>query len=222
MKKETVAVALGSLILGFVLGLVAPKMFGISNKSITPPPPPSPPAQPSIEQFDHAIKEYRSLLEKDPKNEEAWLQLANLYYGTDREKDALECFNKVLEINPDNIKTLTQLGNLYYDSQQPQLAVEYYQRVLKLNPELSDVRVDMATMYSQLKRPEEAVRELDMVIEKDPRHALARINKGIILKRDLQDYKGAIAAWQGLLDIQPDHPQADKIREFINKTKELL
>ena len=51
--------------------------------------------------------------------------------------------------------------------------------------------------------PKEAVASFDRAIAVDPKHETARFNKGIVLLHDLKDEKGAIAAWRGLLEINP-------------------
>jgi tetratricopeptide (TPR) repeat protein len=224
MKKETISAALGGLALGFVLGLAAPKLFIATTPTCehSSSPPPSVPAAPTPDQFNHAIKEYRSMLETDPKNAAAWFQLGGLYYGTSQVQEAVECYNKVLEIDPQNVEALVQLGNLYYDSDQYQQAVDHYQRALELDPDLSDVRVDLATMYRRLEKSDEAIAQLKQVIKEDPQHATARLNLGIMLRYDKQDYPGAIAAWEEFLRIVPNHSQAAKVKELIKETKKLL
>ncbi len=223
MKKEIVVVGLAGLVLGFVMGLVTPKLF--NDQTVERPyapqtPAADVPAQPTMAQFDHVIKEYQSLLESDPKNIDAWFQLGNIYYGLEQNKQAVENYNKVLEIEPQHIAVLTQLGNLYFDTGQYQQAVEFYQRVLAIDPTLSDVRVDMAVMYRRLKQPDEAIAELKKVIEKDPKHATARMNLGIILRDDKHDNQGAITAWQGFLDNFPEHPMSARVKDWVQKAKE--
>ncbi len=228
MKKETVAVALAGLVLGFVMGLVTPKLFNhqtiTGERPYTPQTPPAdmPAQQPTVDQFEHAIKEYKTLLDTDPKNVEAWFQLGNIYYGVQENQQAVEYYNKALEIEPQHIAVLTQLGNLYFDIKQYQKAVDCYQRVLAVDPTIADVRVDMAVMYRRLKQPDKAIAELKKVIKETPGHATARINLGIILRDDKHDYQGAIAAWQEFLDNFPDHPMIPRVKEWIQKTKGLL
>ena len=48
-----------------------------------------------------------------------------------------------------------------------------------------------------------AILDFEKAIEVDPMHEPSRFNKGIVLMHDLNDIKGAIAAWEGLLKINP-------------------
>ncbi len=223
MKKEIVSVAIGGLVLGFVMGLVTPKLFNTEtdeHNHTTQSPPSDAPAKPTLDQFEHIISEYKSLLEADPGNVDAWFQLGNMYYAAEQPQQALESYNKALEIESQHIGVLTQMGNLYFDTEQYQKAIDYYRRVLAIDPGLSDVRIDMAIMYRRLGQPDEAVRQMKQVIKTDPKHAMAQINLGIILRYDKQDSKGAIDVWQGFVDKLPDDPQVPKVKEMIQQAKD--
>ena len=58
-------------------------------------------------------------------------------------------------------------------------------------------------MYQRSGKPEEAIKAFDKAIAVDPKHEVSRMNKGIVLLHDLNDFDGAIEAWQGLLEINP-------------------
>jgi len=220
--RQVLAVAAGAFVLGLALGLVLPRLFNKSSRQATPPPSSSQETTNLQAQFEHAIREYETILEKDPQNAEALVQLGTLYYGLERFEMAEEKFKQALKIKPENVDVLVRLGNLYYDTNRPQEALRYYQQALKLNPKLSDVRVDMATMYRRLGKADEALKELRRVIADDPQHAVAYMNLGIILRFDKGDYKGAIKAWEDFLRVAPKHPQADRVRELLEETRKLL
>ncbi len=230
MKKEFISIAIGGLVVGFVLGLMLPKMFSSKDAqhdheqhaAAPPPPAEQAPARFSNDQLEHVIKEYELILEKDPKNIEAYFQIGNIYYEMRKVNKAIESYSKGLELNPSSIDLLTQLGNLYFDTEKYQLAVDNYQKVLDIEPNINDVRVDMAIMYRRLNKPDIAIKELKTAIENDPEHTNAYVNLGIILRFDKKEYQKAIDAWQTFLDKFPDHVQAGKIKELIKKTKELI
>jgi tetratricopeptide (TPR) repeat protein len=190
MKKETVPVAVGALILGFVLGIAFPKLFpdkpqqvahtqddGHDHSEQQPPP------EVTDEQVVHALEQYKKMLEKDPNNKDIYVSM----------------------------------GNLCYDSDRYQQAVEYYQKALEIDPSLTDAHVDMGTMYRKLGQPTKAVKVLHEAISRNPSHPVARLNLGIILKFDLKDYHLATSAFEGFLKIAPDHPQAKLAKQFIEE-----
>ncbi len=197
MKKETVPVAVGALILGFVLGIAFPKLFpdkpqhaaqsqnngqshseddGHDHSQQQPP-------EVTDEQMEHALMQYEKMLEKDPENKDIYVSM----------------------------------GNLCYDSGKFQKAVDFYQKALAIDPSLTDAHVDMGTMYRKLGEPTKAVKALHEAISRNPSHAIARLNLGIILKFDLKDYHLATSAFEGFLKVAPDHPQAKLAKQFIEE-----
>ena len=197
MNKETIPVAVGALILGFVLGIAFPKLFpdkpqqaahtqddGHDHSQQQQ----QQPSEVTAEQMDHALQQYKKMIEKDPKNKDIYVSA----------------------------------GNLCYDSGKFQEAVGYYQKALELDPGLTDSRVDMATMYRKLGQQQTAIKVLHEAISLDPSHAVARLNLGIILKFDLNDYPLATNAFQGFLETAPDHPQSKLAKQFIEEMAPLL
>ncbi len=105
--------------------------------------------------------------------------------------------------NPDDKASWTQLGHLYFDTNQPEKAIRAYTHALDLDPSNADVWTDLGVMYRRAGQPGKAVESFDKAIENDPAHQTARFNKGVVLMHDLGDQAGAIAAWKGLLAINP-------------------
>ena len=105
--------------------------------------------------------------------------------------------------NPSNVDAWIGLGNNYFDTQQHEKSIQAYKKSLELKPDNANVWTDMGIMYRRSGRPKEAVKAFDKAIEVDPKHQMSRYNKGIVLMHDLNDIKGAIAAWEGLLQINP-------------------
>jgi len=120
-----------------------------------------------------------------------------------------------LKTDPNNAQLLYKLGNLYYDAQQYPDAVKYYESSLKINPKATDVRTDLGTAYHLMGQPDRAISEYDEVLKTDGKHANALFNEGMVKWQDKMDLKGAIAAWQHLLDTNPDYPQRDKVQQLI-------
>jgi cytochrome c-type biogenesis protein CcmH/NrfG len=124
-----------------------------------------------------------------------------------------------VKADPNNAQALIRLGNLYFDSNQPQKAIDVYSRALKIEPKNADVRTDMAVMYRSLKDYDRAIKELKQAEADDPKHANSRYNLGIILLHDKKDFKGAIAAWEDFLRIEPTGERADMIRERLKQLR---
>jgi cytochrome c-type biogenesis protein CcmH/NrfG len=123
--------------------------------------------------------------------------------------------------NPQNTKAWVQLGNEYFDSGQHEKAIWAYQKSLELDPNNANVWTDMGVMYRRSGQPKEAVAAFDKAIEVDPKHEPSRLNKGIVLLHDMQDFEGALAAWEDLLAVNPIAmgPTGRSIDEMVQSMK---
>ena len=119
------------------------------------------------------------------------------------DSDRIAALERKAQANPGNANAWTELGNAYFDSNQYEASISAYRKSLELNPGNPNVWTDMGVMYRRSGNPEEAVKAFDQASAADPKHEVSRMNKGIVLLHDLNDYKGAIEAWEGLLEINP-------------------
>lgn len=126
---------------------------------------------------------------------------------------------KAVENNPEDGKTWVELGNLYFDTAQHTEAIDAYTRALDINPNNANVLTDPGVMYRRSGNSEKAVEMFDRAIAVDPKHETSRFNKGIVLLHDLKDEKGAIAAWRGMLEINPlaMAPNGQTVDELIRQ-----
>jgi cytochrome c-type biogenesis protein CcmH/NrfG len=123
--------------------------------------------------------------------------------------------------NPQNTNAWIQLGNEYFDSNQHEKAIWAYQKALELDPNNANVWTDLGVMYRRDGKPKEAIQAFDKAIEADPKHEPSRLNKGIVLLHDMQDFDGAIAAWEGLLAVNPIAvaPTGRTVDEMVQQMK---
>ncbi|MCX8021249.1 MAG: tetratricopeptide repeat protein [Syntrophorhabdaceae bacterium] len=145
-------------------------------------------------------------------------QVANMPHIPEEEIRLLE---DALKADPNNLNALISLGNIYFDTNNPNKAIEMYSRALKIDPKNADVRTDMAIMYRNIKDIDRAIKEFRQAAQDNPKHLNSRYNLGVVLLHDKQDFKGAIAAWEDLLRIEPVGERAERIRQQINQLKEL-
>lgn len=128
-------------------------------------------------------------------------------------------YEDILKKDPNNLNALISLGNLYFDSNQHQKAINMYGQALKIDPKNADVRTDMAVMYRNMKDFDRAVKELKEAAAHDPKHANSRFNLGVVLLHDKNDLKGAIAAWEDLLKVEPASERSDTIRQQLQQLR---
>jgi len=126
---------------------------------------------------------------------------------------------EIVSKDPKNLPAWKELGDLYFDSDRPKEAVEAYGRYLAIKPDNPDVRTDMGIMYRKLGQFDRALEEFRKAAQSDPKHGNSRYNIGIVLLHDKHDIKGAIAAWEDYLKVDPNSERAQRIRAQIEKMK---
>ena len=117
--------------------------------------------------------------------------------------DRIAALERQTQAEPGNVKAWTELGNAYFDSNQYEASISAYRKSLELDPGNPNVWTDMGVMYRRAGKPEEAIKAFDQAIAADPKHEVSRMNKGIVMLHDLNDFNGAIQAWEGLLEVNP-------------------
>jgi cytochrome c-type biogenesis protein CcmH/NrfG len=124
-----------------------------------------------------------------------------------------------LKTNPNDFDALTKIGNLYYDGQAYPQAIEYYEKALTVQPNNPDVRTDVGTAYWYTGDPDKAIANFQKALAIRPNHPGTLFNLGIVMWQGKKDPKGAVVAWEKLLQTNPDYPQKDQVQMLIERAK---
>jgi cytochrome c-type biogenesis protein CcmH/NrfG len=132
---------------------------------------------------------------------------------------AAESLLAQLKTNPKDFDTIVKLGNLYYDSQAYPQAIESYEKAVGLQPNNADVRTDLGTAYWYTGNADQAIANFEKALAIRPNQAATLFNLGIVRWQGKRDPKGAIVAWEKLLQTNPDYPQKDQVQMLIERAK---
>jgi len=124
-----------------------------------------------------------------------------------------------LKADPGNSGLLANLGNIYYDTQQYPEAIDYYRRALQIQPADAAVRTDMATAIWYAGDADTAIAEFNKSLSYEPTKANTLFNLGIVKWQGKMDIPGAVAAWQKLLEANPNYEGKEKVQELIAQAK---
>lgn len=127
----------------------------------------------------------------------------------------------VLSKDPKNLNAWIQLGNMMMDTTRFNDAVDAYGKALELDPKNVDVRVDMGTCLKHSGKPDLAIKEYKKALEINPNHVYAHINMGVVLAEDKKDYKAAVSEIEKGLSLNPNVPNAQALRQEIQRLKTL-
>ena len=129
----------------------------------------------------------------------------------------LQAYRNILASDPKNVKAAVQLANRLYDAGRYAEAIPYYQQALAIESKDANVSTDLGTALYYAGRPDEALAQLDKSLAIDPAHAQTLFNMGIIRRDGKKDAKGAREAWERLLKIAPDYPEAERVRTMLSQ-----
>jgi tetratricopeptide (TPR) repeat protein len=112
------------------------------------------------------------------------------------------------ERNPSDVETRVQLGNLYFDAERYADAMQWYQAALKVDPKNVNASTDLGIAYYYSNQPDQALAQFERSLAIDPKHSKTLLNVGIVRAFGKSDLDGAEKAWQRVLEVAPDSPEA--------------
>jgi cytochrome c-type biogenesis protein CcmH/NrfG len=108
-----------------------------------------------------------------------------------------------LKSDPGNTDLLTKVGDLYQGTHQFKEAAVYYDKALQIDPKNVPIRTQMASCLYYQGDVDGAISQLQQALRYDPKDANSLFNLGIMKLQGKKDTKGALAAWQLLLNSNP-------------------
>jgi tetratricopeptide (TPR) repeat protein len=110
--------------------------------------------------------------------------------------------------NPSDAATRVLLGNMYFDAERYPEAVTWYEAALKVDPKHVNASTDLGIAYYYSNQPDRALAQFERSLAVDPKHSKTLLNMGIVRAFAKQDLAGAEKAWQQVLELAPDSPEA--------------
>ncbi|MBE3098599.1 MAG: tetratricopeptide repeat protein [Planctomycetes bacterium] len=137
MKAEIIAIGTAMAFLGFIAGWIigsqqartAPRAATAAAQSQAAP------AGQAPKLLDQAaVQALRNTIDRDARNATARMQLANLYFDSERYDEAIKWYEDSLAIDPKNADCSTDLGVSYYYLNQPDRALKQFDHSLSVDP----------------------------------------------------------------------------------------
>jgi tetratricopeptide (TPR) repeat protein len=192
MKAETIAVATATAFFGLVVGW----LIGSQQGRVTP-----------------------AGVTQAPAAQQAAAQAPAGQPSTVINDAEVQALKSAASQDPKNATVRTQLGNLYFDAGQYGDAITWYQDSLKVDPKNPDVSTDLGVSYYYLSQPDRALKQFEYSLSVDPKHTKTMLNMGIVRAYGKQDLAGAAAAWNQLIAMAPDNPDAQAAQKALDSLK---
>ena len=124
-------------------------------------------------------------------------------------------YTAAVAAQPSNPAPRVQLGNVYFDAERYTDAVQWYEEALRLGPKDANVSTDLGVAYYYTNEPDKAIAQFEQSLAIDPKHTKTMLNMGIVKAFGKQDLDGASAAWQQVIAIAPDSPEAQAAKKAL-------
>ncbi len=163
----------------------------------------SPAAQAAMDKADRA-----------PKDFDAQLEAARVFYGLDDFEKAALYAGRAVELQPKNFDALVLAGNAKYDAGDFAAAEPFYERALEAKPDSPDVRTDYGNTFFNRKDYRRAIAEYRKSIAADPAHETSWKNIAAAAL-NLGDKAIAAEAVERLAALNPQNPELGEMREKL-------
>ncbi len=131
----------------------------------------------------------------------------------------IEVSKQILARDPRNAQAWIQLGNDYFDLHRAQESIDAYDKALALEPNNPDVLTDQGVMYRELKQYDKALANFEKAARVKPDHVQSLFNIGVVYESDKHDSAKALQAWEKVVQVAPNSPQANDARRAIADIK---
>ncbi len=155
-----------------------------------------------------ASEEYfRNLVQKDPNNVSARVELADALLRKEDYTGAIEELQTALGLRPDNDDVRLKLARVYSWNRQFTESAALYQEWLSRHPDDLDVRQERARVLSWGRNYDESVAEYRRILEKDPNRGAARMELARVLGW-ARRYDESSEEFSAILKRDPDNIEA--------------
>ena len=129
----------------------------------------------------------------------------------------IDQLQQAAKMAPKNAQAWIELGNALMDMQRYGEAIDAYDKALALDPKNVPVLVDQGTCYRGIGKFDKAVEQYRKALKIDPRFPNGHRNLAVVLSYDLHNTKEGIKEFQKYLEVAPNAPDAESVRQTVRE-----
>ncbi len=120
------------------------------------------------DRFEEAVDFFKSFVDADPSDVEAWYKLAVAYLGAGRLDEGLASTERAVELKPDDPELLDLMGGICSLKNDDEAALEYFERAIEARPDHTRGWISKIMTLRTLDRIEEAKEAYREGVERAP------------------------------------------------------
>ncbi|MBI5756478.1 MAG: tetratricopeptide repeat protein [Nitrospirae bacterium] len=171
--------------------------------------------------IEEAVTELEVVVRLDPKNEDAYFGMGEMYTLLKQRDQALKSYQKTVEINPDNLQANLRLGQFYENQKDWAKAGQFYEKVIALQKggaesRLAAVRLEgvkrqiriqelLQQVQTHIGKAEndQALKGVEAILALDPKNAMAYHLRGNV-EDTQQRFEEAIKDMKLAVELNPE------------------
>lgn len=111
----------------------------------------------------------QSIVARDPRNVQAWIQLGNDFFDARQAQKSIEAYGRALELRPNDPNVLTDQGVMYRALGQFDKAIQNFEKANRADPKHVQSLFNLGVVYANdLKQPKKAIDAWSRVIQTAP------------------------------------------------------
>jgi tetratricopeptide (TPR) repeat protein len=155
-------------------------------------------------ELDQARTELNTILEDDPDNSEALINLA-IIEGIDGDRNKqISLLKRIIDKDPENSLAQAAAGDFYITTRRYNQAKKHFQKSLASDPDNDYAQLGMGRALLLQGEAETALGYFNKVLDTDKPDALAYSERARA-KTEISDYKGALEDLTNAIEIEPDY-----------------
>lgn len=116
--------------------------------------------------YNEALLKFSAIVKDDPLNDEAFFQLAQIYYQLGELDKAQTANEKAIDLNPNYEWHYLLLGQIKAENGNINEAADAYKKLVEISPNDLDLYFDWAMLLTEADRPEEAIDVYNLIEER--------------------------------------------------------
>lgn len=178
-----------------------------------------------IQKIDIVLAKEETLEQKKEKEAVSSFKKGVKLARENKPDDAIQAFQKAIELKPDFAEAYVNLGILLFQQQKDDEAEKALLKTLELKPEeskskeiLADINYEQAKTLIKENKMDEALEKLKQAYNYREDHAYVNYLLGYLYVNK-QMKEEAIKHFEAFLQLKPDAPQFDTVKELLAKLK---
>jgi tetratricopeptide (TPR) repeat protein len=169
--------------------------------------------------YDEAANLFQQVVEADPADFAAWLELGTVYFAQKNYAEAEKALNQANAKHPEYVSALISQGRLRLVQKNAEGAIESLTLAVKAQPTSAQANYFLGEAYLQNKKGSLAVGYLNEAVKLDPvGMADAHLRLAALYNAVGMKDKAAIE-YEAFLKVVPDYQDKKKLEEYITANK---